>query len=161
MFEREIALNQFLLAGLRKISADIPQERMYDRAPGNGHPPVWLWGHLAITGEFGLRYVGIPVAHRDWLRVFGPGSSDDVQPDAGYSKAGFLQLIEETYPRLQELVRQADPELLAKPHGAAILSGTPIQTVGDILAHLLTSHFSFHQAQLSGWRRAAGLAHLF
>lgn len=161
MFEREIAINQFLIGGLRKVAADIPEEKIYERAPGNGHPPVWIFGHLAIVAELGLGHFGVASGHPAWFPIFGPGSKDHVKPDKDYSKALFMHKIEDLYPRLCHRIQEAQPDLFARPHGAAILANTPIKNVGEILAHLLTSHFSFHLAQLSGWRRSAGFGPLY
>ena len=36
-----------------------------------------------------------------------------------------------------------------------------LPTVGDLLAHLLTTHSAYHLGQLSTWRRAAGLPEVF
>ena len=67
MFEREITLCKFLRNGLDEVVADIPDERIYERAPGNGHPPIWVLGHLAICGELGEKFSGGDVSHPRWL----------------------------------------------------------------------------------------------
>jgi len=43
-----------------------------------------------------------------------------------------------------------------QPHSVQILKETPIRTNGDLLAHLMSTHQSFHLAQLSACRRKAG-----
>jgi hypothetical protein len=53
MFEMETTLNQFVLQGFEKIFADIPEDRLNERPPGNGHPPLWVLDHLAICAEMG------------------------------------------------------------------------------------------------------------
>jgi uncharacterized damage-inducible protein DinB len=70
-------------------------------------------------------------------------------------------MIVAAHPKLCQAAQQGSAESLAEPHGLELLSGTAIQTRGQILAHLLTTHLSFHVAQLSGWRRAAGHGPLF
>ena len=64
-------------------------------------------------------------------------------------------------PGLCQAAANADAEALAAPNEIELLEGSPLVTRGDLLSHLLTTHFSFHVAQLSAWRRAAGHAHLF
>jgi len=161
MFERESMLNRLLVESFKLLIADIPADRLYEPAPGNGHPPVWVLGHLAICAELGQKYCGGTITHPEWLKVFGPGSPDQIEDAGMYSKEEFTTTIIEGYSALAELARNADEATLAGPHGVPLLEGTPVQTAGDLVAHLLTSHLSFHLAQLSGWRRAAGHSPLF
>ena len=161
MYEHEITVNKFLLGGLDAVLADIPNERVYDRAPGNGHQPIWVLGHLAICAELGHSLLGQPIAHEQWLPKFGPGSPDEVAPDAAWAPADLITATHTGYARLQELAANADASALDRPHGIDLLDGTPIENVGQLVSHLLSSHFSFHLAQLSGWRRAAGHGPLF
>lgn len=161
MFERESKLNSLLVESFRMLIADIPADRIYEAAPGNGHPPVWVLGHLAICAELGQKYCGGTIKHPEWLKAFGPGSSDQIEDTGDYSKEEFSTVIIEGYPAFARMACEADESTLAGPHGVPLLEGTPIQTAGDLVAHLLTSHLSFHLAQLSGWRRAAGHGPLF
>ena len=160
MAARESKLNRFLLGYLDMVTADIPTERLAERAPGGGHPPIWVLGHLAICAEMGQQALGGVMVHPDWVAKFGPGSSDDITDADGCTKDELVAMIKQGYVQLGEMFAAADEEHLAKPHGLAILDGTPIETIADIVAHLLTTHFSFHLAQLSGWRRGAGLGPL-
>ncbi|MFY9252528.1 MAG: DinB family protein [Fuerstiella sp.] len=161
MFKTEIKLNQFLISGLNHVVADLPSDRIFERAPGNGHPPVWVLGHLAICGELGQSFLDGSVTHPNWLATFGPGSSDDIAPTDQFSKDEFLASIHSGYQSLQEMARSADERAMQRPHGVALLDGTKVETAGDLVSHLLTSHFAFHLAQLSAWRRAAGHGPLF
>lgn len=160
MFETETKLYRFLKNAFDATVADIPEERIFERAPGGGHPPAWILGHLAVCGELGEKLCGGDLKHPRWLVQFGPGSSDDIT-DGDFSVAEFSQHISESYDRFIDLARHADPETLARPHGVELLNGSPVETVHDLVAHLLSTHFSFHLAQLSSWRRAAGHSHLF
>ena len=156
MFEREILLNRFLLGYFDRLIADIPAAQITDRPPGNGHPPLWVLGHLAWCAEYGETFCGIPWKHESWKEVFGPGSSDDVSDAEQYEKDELVDLVRTGYPRLCETVSQASPDSMDEPHGLTLMKGAPIQTAGDMIAHLLTTHFSFHLSQLSSWRRASG-----
>lgn len=141
--------------------ADIPEERIYERAPGNGHPPIWILGHIAICGQLGEKFSGGEITNPRWLPLFGPGSSDEVKDKGLYSKAEFLEAIHSSYGRFAEFAPKLSNEALAAPHGVELLNDTPIETVGHLIAHLFSSHLSFHLAQLSAWRRAAGHSALF
>ncbi len=161
MFESEIAVNENLLNQFAKIVADIPDDSLFESSVGHGHSPVWLLGHLAIVGEAGQRMVGGRIIHTEWLRLFGPGSTDNIPVDATLTKSALTTAVVDAYRRLRELAFATDEANVARPHGVSVLAGTPIVTVKHCLTHLLTSHFGFHLAQLSSCRRAAGFAHLF
>lgn len=160
MFDREIKFNQFFLSYFDKVVADIPADRICERAPGGGHPPIWVLGHLAIVAEMGQSLLGGQLQHPDWVTVFGPVSSDEVIDAGTFAKDEFVDQVQSEYPRLSEMLQVAKSSTLEQPHGVALLEGTPIATVADIEVHLLTTHFSFHLAQLSVWRRAAGMGPL-
>lgn len=156
MFERETHLNQFLMGYFDQIVADIPADRITERGPGGGHPPLWILGHLAIVGEMGQMLLGGTLEHPEWMPIFGPGSSDEVADAGRFAKDDLVEVIHAAYPKVCELAAATPAERLAQPHGFELLSDTPISTVGDLTSHGLTSHFAFHLAQLSSWRRADG-----
>ena len=116
---------------------------------------------MEFSSELGQKFCGGAIVHEEWLRTFGPGSSDKIEDTGEFTKPQLTELITEGYPVFRELAREADESALSGPHGISLLEGSSVQTAGDVVAHLLTSHFAFHLAQLSGWRRAAGHAHLF
>lgn len=156
MFERESHLNHFLMGYFDQVVADIPADRITERGPGGLHPPVWILGHLAIVGEMGQMLLGGSLEHPEWMPIFGPGSSDDVQDAGRFTKGDLVQVIYDAYPKVCEMAAAASVERLQQPHGFELLNGTPIQTVGDLTTHGLTAHFALHLAQLSAWRRADG-----
>ena len=156
MFEREILLNKFLLGYFDRLVNDIPASQITTRPVGNGHPPVWIFGHLAWCAEFGESLCDIPMKHPEWGAIFGPGSSDDVDGADRFAKDELVALVQEGYPQLCKTAAASSADTMSNPHGIDLLRGSPIQTAGDMVAHLLTTHFSFHIAQLSGWRRANG-----
>lgn len=100
-------------------------------------------------------------ANMAWMRLFGPGSKDSIASDPGLTKSALCQAIRDNYREFRQLASQADPVAMAKPTTFELFQGTPIQTIEHVVAHLLTSHFGFHLAQLSSCRRAAGHAALF
>lgn len=160
MFENEIVTNQLLIDWFRKMVSDIPGERMFEPAPGHGHPPVWLLGHLAICGELGVKFLGGELTHPEWLPLFGPGSSNQISADCGLEFAELVQAVETSYEDFRTQSVTADQDSMSQPHGIELLESSPVQTCGQLISHLLSSHFSFHLAQLSAWRRSAGKPHL-
>lgn len=161
MLTTERSINAFFRSTIHQLMKDIPSERMNERPAGNGHPPLWILGHLAICAEFGEAILGKQMQHADWVPVFGPGSSDDVKNPEAYSADEFIAVIDQAYPRLMDLIDETPADVLGADHPIELLQGGALVTVADVQAHLLTSHFAFHTAQLSGWRRAAGFGPLF
>lgn len=161
MFENEIAINRFQLGLFDKIVADLTEADLYRQSPGHGHPPVWIMGHLALTGEFGQKLLGGRVTHPEWAPLFGPGSSDKVGPIEGASMRTFADAVREAYDGLRMLAGRADAAAMSAPHAIENFLGSPIATVGHVVSLLLTSHFGMHSSQLSSCRRSAGFAKLF
>ena len=161
MFESEIAVNENLLIQFGKIVSDIREETLFTPSAGHGHSPVWLLGHLAIVGEAGQRMLGGKITHIEWLRLFGPGSVDNIPFDPALTKSALVNAVTENYRQLRSLALVADETNVSRPHGVSVLEGTPIVTVKHCITHLLTSHFAFHLSQLSSCRRAAGYPALF
>lgn len=161
MLTTERSINDFFRAGIHQLMKDIPFNRINERSPGNGHPPLWILGHLAICAEFGEAILGQQMQHPDWVAVFGPGSSDEIANPEAYSVEEIITVIDEAYPRLMDLIDKSPADALAADHSIELLKGGALVSVADVQSHLLTSHFAFHTAQLSGWRRAAGFGPLF
>ncbi len=162
MLSSAVAINQFQLAGFQKIAADIPDAALYQPGAGHAHPPVWVMGHLALTGEMGNQFFGGAITHPEWMPLFAPGSTGEVPEDPALNKQALFDAVTEAYTQLQKFaLENATPELLSKPHGIGLFDGSPIKNVGDAVTLLLTNHFGFHLAQLSSCRREAGFGPLF
>ncbi len=161
MFKSEIAINQFLCSMVAKIVQDIDDSVLYEHSAGHGHTPVWVLGHLAITAELGQHLLGGSVTHPKWVKMFGPGSKDEpellLNSGERFDRSNLMEALDIGYTKLRDLASQAtDPGQIERPHGVALLANTPIQSVADLVTHLLTSHFGFHISQLSSVRRVAG-----
>lgn len=162
MLNSAVAINQFQLAGFQKIAADIPDAVLFEPAAGHQHPPIWVMGHLAVTGEMGQQALGGSLTHPQWMSLFAPGSSGEVAADPALTKQAMIEAVTNAYTQLQKMaLDDATPELLSQPHGVGLFDGTPIKNVGDVITLLLTNHFGFHLAQLSSCRREAGFGPLF
>ena len=167
MLESAIAINLFQLQQLTQIVSDLDESRLYEPSAGHGHTPVWILGHLAITGELGQKLLGGRVSHPEWLRMFGPGSQDDpallLDGDSKpFTTTSLLAANTAAYDGLRDLAGKAQSEdSINKPHGIDLFADSPIQTVKDAVTLLMTNHFGFHLSQLSSVRRSAGYQPLF
>lgn len=161
MFGSAIAINEFLIVNFQKIVQDLSEEALFQPGAGHGHPPVWIMGHLAVTGESGQRLLGGSVSHPDWMPLFGPGSTDQIAKTDAMTIPQLATAVTTAYETLRTLAAAADPEAMAHNHRIPLFRGTSIKTVGDCVTLLLTNHFGFHLAQLSSCRRAEGHAPLF
>jgi len=158
----ESTLNGFARQYLSMLTNDLTEEQL-DLVPIDGfHSARWLLCHVATTGDFGLRLLGLPTkSPRTWQVAYAPGSSGVTHPEIRPSKDELLRKIAEIYEQLVEGLGAASQDLLAEPHGLALLQRTAIQTKGQLISHLMTTHFAVHLGQLSAMRRQMGLPHLF
>jgi hypothetical protein len=62
---------------------------------------------------------------------------------------------------LCDAARAAASDLISARHEVGLLSNTPLRTKGDLIAHILATHFAVHLGQLSTLRRLAGRPLLF
>lgn len=161
MYQRESLLSQFMVNYLDMVAAEVTDENLHSRPVESCHTPLWILGHLAICAELGIKMLGGEIEHQNWLPVFAPGTKDDFTSSEGYSRDELVTCIQSSYARLSEMANVANDEILNQPHGVDLLNNTVLKTVGDLVAHLMTTHLAFHLAQLSDWRRASGHKHLF
>ena len=77
------------------------------------------------------------------------------------SIAELMEKLEEGHAALCEAAKDAEPAAMDAPHSFGPFKGSPIETVGDLLGHLITTHFASHVGQLSLMRRQLGFAPLF
>ncbi|QDV48039.1 hypothetical protein [Gimesia fumaroli] len=82
-------------------------------------------------------------------------------PDSNLTRETLIEANFSAYEMLRTLAADADTATMAEPHPVELLNGTAIETNGQLLAHMLTSHVGFHLAQLSSCRRERGIAALF
>ncbi len=159
MFERECTLYAFTMGYARLLSEDIDDARFAEQpAPGLNHP-AWVLGHLAICTDYAAGLLGLPAAcPKPWAQLFGPGSTPRPDRSIYPAKVDLLNVLEKGHERVTKAARNADPESIAQPHTLeiAFLKG-PLPTVGDLLAHLMTTHEAAHLGQLSTWRRILGM----
>jgi hypothetical protein len=159
MLENERALYAFLLDYARMLAADIDEAELARQPVSGMNHPAWILGHLALCTDFALMLLGEPKAcPKEWSGLFGPGSTLTTDRAAYPSKADLLAALESGHERVGRAAERIDPARLgeAHPFRLAFLEGK-IDTVGLMLAHLLTTHEAAHLGQLSAWRRAMGM----
>jgi hypothetical protein len=157
MFERELTLYQFNLDYTKTLARDLDDGALHERPFAGGNPPVWILGHLAVSTDYAGRMLGLrPACPKEWHRQFGPGSKPDELAQPLPTKADLVTAIETGCRRVMEAAPNASAEFMDQPHSVELLKPTPLKTNGEVMAHLMTTHFSFHIAQLSACRRASG-----
>jgi uncharacterized damage-inducible protein DinB len=162
MFERESRLNGLMFGFLLKVLEDADDEQLSVPLTNGGNPPAFILGHLAVINDYALRFLGEQrVAPQEWHKRFRPGASpkDDSSPFP--TKAELLQVLQAGHERILALAKDADPERMNQPQTSDFFKGTPVETIGDVLAHMMTSHLAFHTGQISAWRRLQGKPHIF
>jgi hypothetical protein len=157
MLERELTLYKFNHNYLKMVAADLAESDMRVAPFEGANPPIWILGHLAVSTDYAGRLLGLEIAcPKRWHAMFGPGSKPAELAGDLPSKGDLLASIEKGYQRVCEAAATANAEALDKPHSVELLKSTNLKTVGDVLAHLMCTHASFHTAQLSACRRKIG-----
>lgn len=162
MFERELALFRFMHDYLQRLTEDLLPEDLLHVLPGATNPPAYVLGHLAVCNDMTLRILQQPMlCPEGWVRSFGPGSNPEKMTIGYPSREELLGVLHRQFEAIVAALPGADAAGLDRPHSAGVLRGTAIETVGDLLAHLLTTHFALHVGQLSLMRRQRGRSPLF
>lgn len=136
-----------------------------DHIPHPGvKPPRWIVGHIGM-GVAGIgQMLGqsvCPDYQPEWLPYYGPGSDSTATPDNAPSLATLREVILNCEQTVVDAVSAANEEDFQDDHGIDILKTTPFQTKAQLIAHLLTTHYSTHLGELAIWRRVMGQAPLF
>lgn len=162
MFAQETKLFRFMLGYLQRLVGDLTDEELSRPVSGAVNPPAYVLGHLAISNDFALQILGeAPVCPQEWHEAFGPGSSPESLRIPLPTKAELMTAIETGHARVCEAVKTASPEALAEPQTFPFFRNTPIETLGDCISLLMTTHFATHIGQLSVMRRQLGHTPLF
>ena len=162
MFEREMRLNGLMHAYLLRLLADFDDAQLAIPIAPGGNPPAWILAHLAVANDYALRMLGESrLAPAQWHKRFARGQAPNEADGPVPSKAELLETLEEGRRKLAIAAPKADATRMNERQTVDIFQGTPIETVGDVVAHLLTTHLALHLGQLSAWRRTQGNAPLF
>jgi hypothetical protein len=159
MFERERKLYGVMLGLCKMQTGDVDDARLADLpSPGVNHP-AWILTHLAICTDVAARVLGQPTrCPKEWHQRCGPGSTVTAERSFYASKRDLLAALEAGHVCVSEAAGRATEDSLLRPHGIelAFVKKT-FPTVGDLVAHLMTSHTGYHLGQLAIWRRMMGL----
>jgi len=162
MFEPLIPLNAFNRDYLKRLLFGIPDHELDSTFGEGAHSARWILVHLAIAVDYGFMQLNLPtVAPKIWHQAYGPGSEPASSKDIRPEKDELVRFIDQNYEKLSLAALAGSATQLAIAHTVPLLADTPIKTRGDLLAHILATHFASHVGQLSSWRRLLGMPPLF
>ena len=141
---------------LRRLVADVPDERFSEQPANIANHPAWTIGHLihsaqAIAGEMGLPE-WLP---DDWSARFGTGSNPTSDRENYPAKSTLLESLADAEHRVLHRLSTLGESALAQPLPDVRHRAT-FPTLGHAVLHILTVHTALHVGQLTVWRRAAG-----
>jgi hypothetical protein len=116
--------------------------------------------HLAICTDYAAQLWGGPAkCPKEWHQRCPPGSKVLSDRNAYASKQELMSALEAGHARVNEAAAKAGDEVLRQPHSIKLtFVRETFPTVGELVAHLMTTHVSFHLGQLSTWRRMMGMS---
>ena len=156
MLDRERTLYAFVLHYCRLLVGDINDARLAEQPAAGMNHPAWVLGHLAIAADYAAILLGGGKAlDETWHARFGPGSVVTAERAAYPAKAELLAAVAAGHERVDQAAAAVSAERLARPQRRLFPEHFP--TVGDMAAHLMTTHPCIHLGQLSAWRRLVGL----
>ena len=162
MNESIVALNSFTLQYLHRMIDSISDPDLDSTFGAGSHSARWILAHLAIAVDYGFMQMEMPfLAPKEWHNAYGPGSEAESNAKIRPTKVELLKFIDDNYVKLCIVSLDADKSKLSVAHTVPLLYDTPIKSKGDLLNHILTTHFASHLGQLSSWRRLMGLPPLF
>lgn len=157
MFEQEQRLYRFMANYFHKLVEDLDEESLKQRDSENVNPPGWIIGHLAIVNDFALKLLGQEtLCPEKWGELFGPGSDPALALEQLPTRQELIDYFDKTHARVLEVVGSADPEAMKQPQPFEPLKEPGIETMADLIAHMMTTHIATHVGQLSYHRRSLG-----
>lgn len=157
MFEQELRLFAMQNGYLKMLVADLEDADLVKQPVAKMNTGHWILGHLAVCNDYTLAALGCDkVCPAAWWPAFDYGSQPGVTDNIGTTKSQLMDYI----GRGHELIRVAiakgvDAKKMAHPNEFESLRKA-LPTVGDFVAHLLTTHIAGHLGQLSAWRKTIG-----
>lgn len=162
MFAQEATLLRFMFGYLRNLLADWDESVWTTPVAGAANPPAHVVGHLAMSLDLALNLLGRPsLCPTEWHTNFGP-EADPTQVSIAYpTKGQYIEAMSRCVEAIDEAAQMPDLNAMEAPQSFKFFVNTPIKTVGDCVALLMTTHFSLHIGQLSLMRRINGKPPLF
>jgi len=162
MFERESRLYRLMYGYLQDLVKDVDDEQLAIPIQEDGNCPAWILAHLALGNDYALRYLGERrVASAEWHKRFRPGAKPGEDDQPLPSKSELVEVLEAGHQSVLDAAKNADAAKMDEPHNFDLFKDAPVQTVGDMVAHLMTTHLASHLGQISAWRRQQGKPALF
>jgi hypothetical protein len=119
----------------------------------------WILGHLCISGDYALKVCGgNPRGPREWRQIFSPGTQPALDSTTYPKMSELCETFRAIYSELCERYPKVDESTLTPPTPVDI-AREAFPTLREFVPYLMTSHLSYHLAQLGDWRRAAGIGH--
>jgi DinB superfamily len=159
MLERERKLYETMLGLCKMQMNDVDDAKLAELPAAGVNHPAWILTHLAICTDYAARLLGEPVkCPKGWHERCSPGSTLSSERSFYASKRDLIAALEAGQARVSEAASKATDEALGKPHSVQLaFVRNAFPTVGDLVAHLMTTHTGYHLGQLSIWRRMMGL----
>ncbi len=162
MFDHAITLNEFNRAYLTRLLTDFSDEQLDAQPSPDLHSARWILAHLAIAVDYGFKQLDLPfVCPKTWHVAYGPASAAGTNTRVLPTREELLSTINNGYQKLGDALKNADPAPLSELHEVELLKQTPLETKGQLAAHILATHFATHLGQLSTLRRLLGFQPLF
>lgn len=151
-----LSVFRFTLTYAEKLVADIDDAEMTVLPhPGMNHP-AWILGHVALGSDLVARLLNHPMlTDKAWAAKFGPGSSSLDDRERYPSKSDLLDMLHQTHDHAVKLIEAAPDEAMQSTNETPFFPDV-FPTVGDLIAHLISTHPATHLGQLSAWRRCVG-----
>ncbi|QDT69253.1 DinB superfamily protein [Planctomycetes bacterium MalM25] len=167
MNEQLITVYRFMIATIERLMEDVGEDQVAHQPPAaegeaGVNPPGWILGHLALVNDMATARLGGEggLVPESWAAEFGPGSSPEPIADAYPPMAELLAKLNETADNLAARAATVDLSTLTEENPFEPLrAGLP--TLGDLIAHILSTHIGMHVGHLSNWRRQMGFPPLF
>lgn len=157
MFSYEIGLNKFNRGYLDSLLKDLADDELDTQPHAELHSARWILVHLAISSDYAFKMIELPsLCSKAWHKAYGPASQPGTDGTVKPTRAELLAAINDGYTKLCHALPTVSVEHLSVPHGLALLEGTLLKTRGDLVCHILTTHFAMHLGQLSVNRRMLG-----
>lgn len=152
------AQGRFILWQGKRWMRDLDDSHRALAPVASGKTAGWLIGHLAVTGDFGRRLVGLkPSCPKEWRALFNPGSVPSLDASIYPPMATLRDTMRNIYADLFTAGPEAASDVLALPNAyTPALEAFP--SAGEFAAYLMTGHLAHHLGQLSAWHLAAGLS---
>lgn len=157
MFEYVLHTYAMNLGLAKRLVRDLSDEQMCQQPHGLVNHPAWSLGHLAVTGEYLGKLLGVPSdLPEGWQDIFKTGGTPSSDKSGFPGKDEMLRVIAQQHARIAEWVSNADPATFSQPHPNE-KTRAHFPTIGDVTVFLLTAHEMDHLGQIAAWRRAMGL----